>query len=177
MHKFLQAHADSTLVLEYTSNWLHSPAYQLLSKKGDTITCYFYADLNYTGTGHTQVPQSIRKSLYTSDIFIKPVDINAYFHVYPMQQQQAKEFWQQVAKHRPWLIHDDAQDGTGCPVDKNKNRQSISDGGGIRLYLITKAAINILDFYAPDFYEKVCPGRDGRRAILQISTMFNSRFN
>jgi len=52
----------------------------------------------------------------------------------------------------------------------------ISDGGGIRLSLITNTGMRFLYFYAPEYFEKNCPGRPGRIAINQISKLFQSNF-
>jgi hypothetical protein len=70
-----------------------------------------------------------------------------------------------------WLM------GPGCPPIESKDGTirdtNIYDGGGIKLYLITKDAIKILDYYAPDYYEETCPGRADRIAVLNIAKLFN----
>jgi hypothetical protein len=45
----------------------------------------------------------------------------------------------------------------------------------LRRVLITKNATKRLDFYAPYIYEKQCPGRKGRVAIIKIATLFTAQ--
>ena len=72
----------------------------------------------------------------------------------------------------PWQLLDDKAEGRGCPVMENGDRHEVYDGDGYKMMLITKNEIRILDFYAPSFYEKYCPGREGRRAMIKIVKLF-----
>jgi hypothetical protein len=48
LYTFMQANTDTTIVIEQVTNWTFiSPEAYLLSKKGDTLTCYTYRDLVY----------------------------------------------------------------------------------------------------------------------------------
>lgn len=182
MHKFMQANADSTIVLEFTTNWIHYPQYFLLSKKGDTLTCYVYKSNTKLNSSLSPAPKKIRQQIIknNSKIFSEPVDINLYFNIYKMTSVQVKAFWDEVAALKPWTLKDDSTEGKGCPAAPHKNTEIedpvIYDGGGIRLSLITNTGIRFLEFYAPDYYEKNCPGRPGRIAINHISKLFQSNF-
>lgn len=183
MHKFMQANADSTLVLEFTSNWYHAPAYYLLSKKGDTITCYTYKELKSPKAFKFLAPKKITKAIYEKNIYNiynAPVDINIYFNPFEVEQGQVIKFWKDIMSLHPWGLNDDSIDGEGCPVVKRNDGvvelNDIYDGGGIKLYLITKDKIKVLDFYAPDFYVKICPGRKGRTNVLKLSELFKNTY-
>lgn len=181
MHKFMQANADSTLILEYTSNWMHTPQYYLLSKKGDTLTCYSYK-VTSLDRSVMLAPKKISQQIIKNDSkkFSEPVDINNYFSVCKMTKAQVKTFWDGVNAFKPWALKDDSTEGEGCPAAAHKNTDAgypvISDGGGISLALITNKEIRFLEFYAPDYYEEHCPGRPGRIAINSISKLFQSNF-
>jgi hypothetical protein len=181
MHKFMQANADSTLILAYTSNWVHTPQYYLLSRKGDTLTCYSYKVPNLDRSV-LLAPKKIRQQIIENDSkkFSEPVDINNYFKIYKMTEAQVKTFWDDVNAFKPWMLKDDSTEGEGCPAAAHKKTDAgypvISDGGGISLALITNKEIRFLEFYAPDFYEEHCPGRPGRIAINGISKLFLSNF-
>lgn len=181
MHHFMQSNADSTLVLEYTNSWLHFPEYFLLSKKGDTISCYTYrASEKYSYYGPT--PRKISDAMYKlkMKIFFEPADINQYFSSYTQKIEERKQFWNQVSFQQPWKLKDDGVEGDGCPATPHASIERIApvvyDGGGIKLYLITKSEIKILDFDAPKFYEENCPGRPGRVAINKIAKLFSDHF-
>lgn len=102
--------------------------------------------------------------------------INKDFNAVATTDQEAIRFWDAIAKHNPWAIADDKVDGEGCPQNHKNAWNVIYDGGGIQLILITKNQIKKLDFYAPAFYDKNCPGRKGRKAILKIQKIFASKF-
>lgn len=183
MHNFMQANADSTLVFEFTSNWMHAPEYYLLSKKGDTLTCYTYKALKNFKSYQFLAPKKITAEIYKKNIYNilnAPVDINIYFNPFELKNDQITQFWKDVMFLNPWQLNDDSIDGEGCPVVKRKDGvvedNSIYDGGGIQLYLITKEQIKIKYFYAPDFYDKICPERNGRKSILKISALFENAF-
>ena len=177
MHKFMQANADSTLVFEFTTNWFSTPAYYLLSKQGSNISTYTYKNF-VNMKSLSGLPKEIAAALIKNQVKIidEPVDINVYFNPYTIPNTKKQKFWNDVAILKPWTLKDDAVEGTGCPPTKVGSTYTISDGGGIQLYLITKDQIKILDFYAPEYYEKHSPGRPGRAAINKISKLFVTNF-
>lgn len=177
IHEFLQKNADSTLILEYENNWLHITQYQVLSKKEDTIAIYMYKPLPQIDK-RIILPKAMSYKMYQRNFlnaFSIPVDINFYFNPKYLPKDSLKLFWKKIETLKPWTIKDDAVEGNGCPIE-DKNGVSISDGGGITLFLITKAEIKKLYFYAPDFFEEYCPGRKGRISIMKLSKLFTSYF-
>ena len=180
MHLFLQKNADSTLIFKYESNWISLPEYWVISKKSDTITRYRYK----FDDRRARMPKSVRDTL----LKIHPVDlrteykeiysigINKYFNALYTDNTTIKAFWRALQHLSPWAINDDRVEGLGCPPNEKGEVNQIYDGGGISLFLISKNEIKHLSFYAPDFYNKICPGKKGREAILEIEKIFNKYF-
>jgi len=180
MHKFMQANADSTLVFEFTTNWFSTPAYYLLSKQGSNISTYTYKNF-VKMKSPLGFPKEMAAALMKNQLKIldEPVDINVYFNPYTLPNTEKQKFWDDITTLKPWTLKDDAVEGTGCPLTKVGSETityAIYDAGGARLYLITKDQIKILNFYAPEYYEKHCPGRPGRAAINKISKLFVTNF-
>ena len=75
-----------------------------------------------------------------------------------------------------WQIKDDKQDGKGCPIIPGKENVNLYDGGGPIFRLITKNKSEELEFYAPNFFEKYCPGRKGRIVALALEKIFSDYF-
>lgn len=181
LHLFLQKNADSTLIFKYESNWMIDPDYWIISKKKDTITRYIYK-LNKQ---FAKIPKSIRDTL--SKIHRTPdrrvefkelysVDVNKYFNALYTDDKLVKVFWQELQHLTPWTLNDDSVEGESCPPNKNGEVNQIYDGGGISLFLITTQGIKQLYFYAPAFYDKMCPGKKGRKTILKIEKLFQQNF-
>ncbi|RYF21550.1 MAG: hypothetical protein EOO42_10370 [Flavobacteriales bacterium] len=175
----LQKNADSTIVLEFVTGWIQKPSLKILSKKGDTISLYAYGD-NRKSIKAGLTPKSIRDSIFEKNknsIFSAPVAINVFFNSIYLREDSLRFFWNRTEKLKPWQITDDSMDGEGCKIrDANGNAKNIYDGGGYKLILITKTKIEHFYFYAPEFYEKICPGREGRQKIMEISNLFSRYF-
>lgn len=123
------------------------------------------------------MPKNIRDAIYKrsrTDIFSTPMDVNFFFSSLYLSKDSSAVFWREIAKVKPWQLKDDSNDGEGCKINaKDGKDNNIYDGGGIKLYFITNTEIKVLYFYAPDFYEKQCPGRLGRQGVLKIATLFS----
>lgn len=177
---FLQKNADSTIAIEYVSNWIQKPSLQIISKKEDTVSIYTYADKRkFEESGN--MPKKIRDSIYVKNrlnIFSTPIDVNIYFNSIYKNKDSLSFFWRELTELKPWELKDDMKDGEGCKLNNNGIQdQNIYDGGGIKLYLITKGKIENLYFYSPDFYENLCPGRIGTQSILKIVKLFSTYLN
>ncbi len=177
---FLQANADSTIIFQQSSNWFPQSPYYILSKKADTITAYTYKALPKLDK-RIKLPRSIGlKIRHRNSIAVNlvPIDVNMYFQPIYFSPKKLLNLWKNIGKETPWQLADDSVDGHAC-IDSQGNRTGnyIYDGGGINLYLITKNEIKKLDYYAPQFFEKVCPGRKGRISILKIEHLFDKHFD
>lgn len=180
----LQQYTDSTMVLEYTSNWIGPPSLYILSKKNDTLNAYTYRNIFLDRKIRGEMIPGIRREMNPDDaykIMITKPDINEFFHFYPIEKKAIHKFWAKLHKIAPWSLTDDSVNGFGCPPRKPEitkagdtifRDENIYDGGGMRLYLITKEQIKMLDYYAPDFYIRICPGRKDREGILKIGKIF-----
>lgn len=177
MHTFLQKNSDTSILLEYNYSTIHTPEYFILSKKGDTISAYTYKVLPSIDK-RIIVPHNIGYKIFKRnnfDIYNTVVDINIYFNPKYLSQDSLNKFWKEVNIFRPWQIKDDSIDGEACP--EYTSEKYISDLGGISLYLVTKDEIKKLYFYGPKYFEeKLCPGRQGRKAILELEKLFLTYF-
>ncbi|MES2445817.1 MAG: hypothetical protein V4546_01470 [Bacteroidota bacterium] len=177
IYHYLQMNADTTFVLSYGVSADEISKLYFISKKGDTVTSYFYGEPN---NNKTLMPKEIRRMFHKRTVMEALVekkyivDINSpLFNAYPMNPSHVKQFWNDITKEEPFKIKDDILDGEGCPDKKNH----IYDGGEIKFDLITKDAIKHLYFYSPEFYEKKCPlAKKGRSAILEIERLYKFYF-
>lgn len=170
--RMMQKLADTTIIIQYPSVWNQGPLLRFLSKKGDTINAYAYERPKYRKI-NIKIPRSIARTILTkdySDYASEPVALNRYFIIRDINQDTLQKMWNDVAKLRLWRIKDDAIEGSGCPVIK-KSYMEIYDGGGIYILLISKTDIKPLNFYAPDEFEKFCPGRKGRQNAIKLSSL------
>jgi len=181
----LQKLSDSTILYEARGNWAGVANYYILSKKSDTVNAFNYRDL--ATDNQSGIIPGIRKQMLKPDpykiMFTKPA-INQYFNFHPLPRDQVFKLWKEMLALNPWSIGDDATNGIGCPQEAmmkkiKKDGKSyiieytqIYDGGELRIYLITKGNIKVLNYYAPEYYEKFCPGRADRIAALKIQSLF-----
>jgi hypothetical protein len=174
LYAFMQANADTTIVMEYVSNWMGSPEAYFLSKKDGILNCYTYRDAAYLSNGNHPIPADIRsamKKVSGTKILFEPMDVNEFFKVSLVDKKTLSRMWYQVNRLKPWTMMEDKIKGAGCDIDSTSH-VAIYDGGGINLYLITKAEIRKLYFDAPEFYVKHCKGRRSRKSVLKIESLF-----
>lgn len=180
--KFLQKNTDSSFVYERYNNWVHSgPRYLILIKKEDTLSAFVY-DSNYKKDERIiSLPRVFRDTLLRKNREMRimtPIGVNHLFTPKYLGRDSLSLFWRSLDKLDLWGITDDAVDGIGCQVGKDKNNNTLeSDQSGIRFYLITKTRIKTLEFYAPEQSEKVCPGRKGRVTALKGEKAFLDYLN
>ncbi len=171
----MQTNADTTIIMSYSSNWLSAHRYMLLSKKGDTLTCYQYKPIDdITTLSRVKVPSAIMRNVFYKRLR-EPVDVHGEFHLVRLDDQTIRLFWKRLRQLNPWILKDDSVDGQHCPpvppsavVTDNR----IIDSSTIHLDLITRDSIKALVFYDPAHYEKICPSRPGRVTMLEIEKLF-----
>lgn len=178
LRTFLQQDADTTIVFQYTTNWLGRSFHYayFMCKKDAQIKFYAHRDFVWDSLPHTAENQKPLGGLL--EITQVPEARNKFFNPLSIAPEQLNQLWADLMSVKPWLIRDDKLDGEGCPEKYRRKGNSIEevniyDGGGIQLSLLTRNQVKILDFYAPDYYEKQCRGRAGRKAILKIAAMFD----
>ncbi|MFD0940397.1 hypothetical protein [Pedobacter boryungensis] len=176
LYNYLQNNADSTIILTYQQDFLYPAVHFILSKQSGNVALYLYGS-PYDRRGLDAIPRNIRGFFQKRDIEISrlKVDTNSYFNPKYVKPKKAVKLWRKTMSYQPWQISDDAIDGEGCAKSGN-NDNDIYDGGSISLFLITKGNIKRLYFYAPAFYDKKCPKRNGRRSILAIERLFKAYF-
>ncbi|KQN35859.1 hypothetical protein ASE92_06870 [Pedobacter sp. Leaf41] len=176
LHEFFQKNADSTYILQFVGTF-NIPSYRILSKVGDTITTYTYKSNTKLDHKVKNIPKAFRDMFLKKNgnlIYFIPVDINVFFNPHYLSLDSLNQFWSKSSKLKMWDINDDKIDGEGC--GEKHSRYAISDGGEIYLHLITKDSIKELFFYAPDYYNEKCPGRKGRKAIIDLWDLFDTYF-
>lgn len=175
--KTMQKLSDTTVIIQYPSVWSHEPFLILLSKTGDTITAYEYRRPEIRKVKGL-VPFTIRKAMYYKDLtdyMNEPVSINRYFVDKDIAVDTLRNLWNDILGLKLWFMKDDTIEGSGCPTVKGSN-VSIDDAGGIYILLISKAEIKPLNFYAPNDFERICPGRKGRQAAIKLSGLIGRLF-
>ncbi|WP_316809381.1 hypothetical protein [Pedobacter agri] len=175
--KTMQRLSDTTVIIQYPSIWSHGPFLLLLSKTGDTITAYEYKRPEARKVNLT-VPSAIRRAMYYKDLteyMNEQVSINRYFVEKAITLDKLRNLWNDVLRLNLWNMKDDAIEGSGCPTVKGSNL-TIDDAGGIYILLISKAEIKPLNFYAPEEFEKFCPGRKGRQTAIKLSDLMVKAF-
>lgn len=172
--------ADSTLILSEKSGWsLKNTNALVLSKKADTVACYRYKVERPEPSKLKQIPKGLADLMNTQYRAIgnNPITLNPYFKIHDILPDSAQIFWNKIAQLEPWRLKDDQQDGNGCPIIDSANKpRNIYDGVTYTLKLITKSEIKELVFYEPAFYEKQCPGREGRQRLLALLSAFKNVF-
>lgn len=168
--KTMQRLSDTTVIIQYPSIWSNGPFLLFLSKTRDTITAYEYKRPEARKVNRT-VPSAIRRAMYYKDLteyMNEQVSINRYFVEKDITLDKLRNLWNDVLKLKLWDMKDDAIEGSGCPTVKGSNL-TIHDAGGIYILLISKAKIKPLNFYAPEEFEKFCPGRKSRQTAIKLS--------
>jgi len=98
----MQANTDTTIVIEQVTNWVAiSPEVYLISKKGDTLSCYTYRDLVYQRDNGILIPTNIRremKKIRECKILTNPMDVNEFFNVCALDQKTLSRMWDQARK-------------------------------------------------------------------------------
>ncbi|KQM75231.1 hypothetical protein ASE74_20645 [Pedobacter sp. Leaf216] len=173
----MQKLSDTTVIIQYPSIWSHAPFLLFLSKTGDTITAYEYKRPEVRKV-NGKVPSAIRSVMYYKDLteyMNEPVSINRYFVEKDISLDTLRNLWNDILRLKLWYMKDDAIEGSGCPTIKGSNL-TIHDAGGIYILLISKAEIKPLNFYAPNEFEKFCPGRKGRQTAIKLSGLIGKAF-
>src|SRR6476620_7807420 len=134
----------------------------VISKKGDTLTCYQHKPIDDTRVlSKVKVPSMIMRTVFNKRLW-EPVTVDGEFHLVVLDEQTILEFWDRLLQLKLWNLRDDAMDGQHCPPGPPgeviiDNR--IIDSSTIHLDLVTKSSIKAQAFYDPAHYEKTCSSR------------------
>jgi len=175
--KVMQMLADTTVIVQYPSVWARGPFLHFLSKKGDTINAYTYQRPKDRKI-NSKLPMTVLRAILSQDYIDyinEDVRLNQYFAIRDINPDTLKRQWNDMLRLRLWNTKDDAVEGSGCPIAKGSNI-IIHDAGGIYILLISRAEIKPLNFYAPEEFEKFCPGRKGRQTTIKLSNMMYRLF-
>lgn len=175
MHKIFQQLADSTIIIEYSSQSSNPPSYKIISKSNDTVNAFTYLPSDTTIKNFTKWPTGMPKvlgmvlSIHKTSFNTMPANINIFFSIVPLSSDTTKKMWGNITKFKPWQLVDD-KSYPSCPP--GKNYAVATDGLYSIMHLITKKEIKTLIFYDPKYYEEQCPGNTNRITIVAIGRLF-----
>ncbi|RZL63307.1 MAG: hypothetical protein EOO93_07955 [Pedobacter sp.] len=170
MHKFFQEFADSTIIMEYSTQSWEPPSYKIISKKSGILNCFTYTAID---SGLTKlykrkvvkIPDTLRAflQLKKNNFRNEPADVNIFFNVLDIDHDTSIRIWNDIMKFKPWQLLDDKSYPQCSAV--------AMDAGYSIMHLITKKEIKTLIYYAPYYYEEQCPGNKNRQGIVSIESI------
>jgi len=172
MHEFFQQYADSTIIIEYSNQSFEPPSYKIISKKSGILNCFYYKAidsglLKLYNRKLVQIPDTLRAflQLKKNNFRNEPANINIFFNIVAINPDITKKIWLDISKFKPWQLLDDKSYPECSAV--------IMDANYSFMHLITKKEIKTLIYYAPEYYEKQCPGNKNRQGIIGIERLFS----
>ena len=140
---------NNDLVIAYAAEnfaWVRSISYLIIAKKDNEWMGYQY----YVSLMRNQ-PQA-----------------NAPGNINPATVDQATcdSLLQYIEQAKAWNLKGDSGKNF-CP--NGNNGCNINDAAGARLWIITKRGLTNPSYYAPEFFEKCCPGDKDRSLFLSIT--------
>lgn len=162
---------DSTIILETKNSWFHGKDALIVSKKGDTISCFsYYINIMDITKQRSGLPAALSKLIFRQVYwdFSQDIAVSPYLEVVHLSSDNTKQIWNTIRQLKLGQLADDKVDGYGCPIDSSSKQVGIYDVDEYILKLITKDDIKIRNFYAPQFFEEHCPGRKGRQDFLAL---------
>jgi hypothetical protein len=170
LHTFFQKNADSTLIIEYTTDSYDPYYYRMITKTGDTINTFQYNAIQKME--RVTMPRklafliSIEKYKYFGGI----ADINPYFNVVNLPTDTLKAIWTKVGGLKLWEITVDNSN------PKCKNIPISAHPDQIIIHFITKKEIKTLIFSSALLYEEYCPGNRNRKPVVEFYKTFDRYF-
>ena len=176
LDSLLRQQADTTFSFRLTTSQIADIPVYYLSKKGDTITLYRYGP---AFNPSILMPQAIRNRMFNIHLnrngLTSAPKLDRFFNALNVGQDELRLLWEKVVALKPNQMRDDVIEGYGCPVVKNEGNmlydRNMYDGSGIIFNILTKSGLSHFYFYAPAYYEDICPGREGRKTILAIQKL------
>ena len=173
LHTFFQKNADSTIVLEYSTDGYDPNYYFVLTKTGDTINAFRYlAKLNYE---KVKMPKML-KTIISLEKY-KGIDalatINQYFNVVDLSEDTLRLLWKEAGKLNTWKI---IEDNSPVYCKNEKNVPSVTHCRDLIIQLITKDKIKLLNFNCPWIDEERCPGNFNRKGAIGLDALFRKYF-
>ncbi|RXK86767.1 hypothetical protein [Filimonas effusa] len=173
LHLYLQQQHDSTIIY-FPFEKAAAPRYYIIGKSGNAqLSLYTY--VNPYRAARNYPPEVLKKFIKESTKFTFTLpDTNRYFIPYRnLKSEEGRKIWDSVIVLTPWMLKDDAVEGEGCGKGAKCNTY---DDWMLTFFLITKSGIRKIYFYAPEFYEQCCPGREGRQKAVQLERLFKEVF-
>lgn len=174
LQRYLQENYDSTILYATETVLNQEPHYYILSRLNNQVALATYINPYSSFNGHANK---------TAEIFIREqiifrntlADTNRYFLPVYLPVSNRLQIWDSLIANFPWQLQDDSISGEGCNAPRKPGCE-IYDGTTAIFFLITKNQIKKLVFYEPAEYEKCCPGRNDRVAVIRMIAIFNKAF-
>lgn len=152
LFKYLQNNFDTAYVFDAYSGWdLAWPNYKIVGIKNHRLFFFRYSS-----------PQAPRYSQEYSET--KP-DSNQYFLFMPVSTVEQERFRASLDSIDLWKMTTD--DRSNCTF-------RIYDAGDVDFYMLSKNNRKKVNFEAPDFYERACPGDKNRQVAIRFIRLMNS---
>ncbi|TGD82679.1 hypothetical protein [Hymenobacter wooponensis] len=159
LHRFFQAHYDSTIIYQRGSSWNNSPNYLILAKLKDQVYFFTYAS-PYQETRGRYFPGGLVQKFSREELaFSRAVpDTNRYFLPGRASAPALGHCWHEVVPAQLWQVQGDEH------PRRTSGHCVIEDGDENTFYLIDKRAVKVTSFYAPAYYEE-CEGKNPNRHV------------
>jgi len=153
--KQLQLNFDYSVIQAFSSSGDAGPNYYILAKKGDSLTAWRY---NKISSGRSR----------------RNTKADASLHQVEIERGKLDSLLDIVLKNDLANVPNEAKDTYGCAFAGEKHM--IYDTDAVNFILITKQEYRQITFYAPEFFEKKCPGSTARQAVITCAQAFMQTF-
>lgn len=181
-------YADSTLIFRGSVPFSAGPNNVfIVSKKGDTVSCFTYHYYLYDLPAYERLPDSLGSYIREKKFPRNVSKFGPFFVVHEVSLKEGQKIWKQLMELDPWKMADDHTYGAGCPpikkvtTDKKGNTITEERLGQHDLHtyffdLLTKNGTKRLRYYVPEVLEKACPGKDGRKQAIKLKKLLLKTF-
>ncbi|RPD49814.1 hypothetical protein DNI29_03185 [Hymenobacter sediminis] len=169
LHRFFQQNFDTTIVYQSGSSRNNSPNYLILAKYQDRLEFFTYTSPYRNTLGHYFPGKLSHRFTKEENKFRATIpDTNQYLLPKRVTGEILSRNWRLLNPPQLWTIQGDQQ------ASKSTSKCVIEDGDEHTLYLITRATIRAVHFYAPEYYEQ-CAGKDvNRQQALRVSNTLHT---
>lgn len=175
LYKFFQKNFDTTFILFSEIPRTKVPDFFIIAKKEKKILLFSYENLYNVVL--SDYPVEVKKFFITKKIeylLTKP-DTNKYLRPIPLDTMNRKIFWSKLSNLNAYNLKNDNNDDLPCKDNFGKEH-FIYDDYSVCLGSIVRNRINIVSFYAPIFFEKMCTSNVNRKKIILINELFYEVF-
>jgi hypothetical protein len=131
------------------SSWYSAPNYLIVAKQKDKLYFFTYTSPYKNLRGRYFPGNLSQKFMEEENKFKRTVpDTNSYLLSKNIVQATLSKSWNELQAANLWKLKDDKH------ILKSTGNCMIEDGTTSTFYLINKAGVKVLNYYAPDFWEE-----------------------